>query len=59
MKRRPELERKLESWVNRLGGDAEFGKRISEVPKTVQVLVLSSPHLLERFKILEFDTSKM
>lgn len=46
---RPEVYRKLESWVNRCGGDRAFASRIHEVPRTVRLLVYSTPRLMERF----------
>jgi len=46
---RPEVYLKLQSWVNRCGGDSAFASRIHEAPKTVQSLVYSTPILMERF----------
>ena len=46
---RPEVYLKLDSWVNRCGGDRAFASRIHEMPKTVRELVLSTPKLMERF----------
>lgn len=48
-KRRLELYRKLDSWVNRCGGDRAFANRINEVPRTVRELVYSSEKLMKRF----------
>jgi len=48
-KKRIELYLKLNSWVNRLGGDRAFANNISEVPHTIRKLVYSDPELMERF----------
>lgn len=47
--RRPEVYMKLEAWVNKLGGDSSFAKRIGEVPRTVRELIESNPELMCRF----------
>jgi len=47
--KRAELYLKLNSWVNKLGGDRAFANNIAEVPKTVRQLVYSDPELMERF----------
>ena len=49
MQTKRELHEKLNSWVNKLGGDRAFAARISETPKSVQELVSSSPSLMKRF----------
>lgn len=46
---RPEVYLKLESWVNRCGGDRAFSSRIHEAPRTIRALVYSTPSLMERF----------
>lgn len=46
---RPEVYQKLESWVNKLGGDRVFAKRIYEVPRTVRELIAATPKLMQRF----------
>lgn len=46
---RPEVYLKLESWVNRFGGDRAFSNRINEAPRTVRELVYSDPELMQRF----------
>lgn len=54
---RPELYRKLNSWVNKYGGDRAFANRINEVPRTIREFVYSSPELMKRFGFLnEGDT---
>ncbi len=49
---RPELYQKLNSWVNKLGGDSAFADRIHEVPRTVRELVYETPELMKRFGLL-------
>lgn len=46
---RPEVYLKLESWVNKCGGDRAFANRIDEVPRTVRELIFATPKLMERF----------
>lgn len=46
---RPEVYLKLNSWINRCGGDRAFANRINEAPRTVRKLVCSTPKLMERF----------
>jgi len=48
---RPEVYLKLNSWVNKCGGDHEFAKRIAEAPRTVRELVYSSRELMARFRL--------
>ncbi|KKN99057.1 hypothetical protein LCGC14_0143030 [marine sediment metagenome] len=52
---RPELYRKLNSWVNKFGGDRAFANRINEVPKTIRELVYGDAELMKRFG---FDSVK-
>ena len=53
---RPEVYLKLNSWVNRCGGDRAFANRINESPRTVRELVYSSPELMERFGFTKPET---
>lgn len=46
---RPEVYEKLNSWVNKCGGDLAFANRIHEVPRTVRELVYATPELMIRF----------
>ncbi len=50
---RPELLRKLNSIVNRYGGDENFVSHIDEWPKTVKELIYSSTELMIRFRLVE------
>lgn len=46
---RPEIYKKLNSWINKCGGDLAFGKRIAEAPRTIQELIYSDEELMVRF----------
>lgn len=46
---RQEVYQKLESWVNKCGGDRAFANRIHEAPRTVRELISSTPGLMKRF----------
>lgn len=53
MKFRLELCQKLNSLVNRYGGDKNFVAHMDEWPKTVKELIYSSEKLMIRFKLIE------
>ena len=50
---RSELLAKMESLVNKCGGDDEVVKHIDEWPKTIRQLVYDSKELMIRFRLLE------
>lgn len=53
---RAEVYLKLNSWVNKCGGDRAFANRIDEAPRTVRELVYSSPELMKRFGLTKPET---
>lgn len=53
---RPELLSKLNSLVNRYGGDDAFVSRMDEWPKTIKDLIYGSEKLMLRFKLVELIT---
>ena len=55
MQTKRELYEKLNSWVNKCGGDRAFAARISEAPKKVQELIYSSASLMERFGFVTIE----
>lgn len=50
---RPELLLKLNSLINRYGGDEEFVAHMDQWPRTIRELVFSSPKLMVRFGLTE------
>lgn len=50
---RYELLAKMESMVNRNGGDSNVTKYIDEWPKTIRQLIYSSETLMIRFGLIE------
>ena len=50
---RSELLIKLNSLVNRYGGDEEFVAHMDEWPRTIKKLIFSSPKLMIRFKLID------
>ncbi|KKN91191.1 hypothetical protein LCGC14_0220570 [marine sediment metagenome] len=49
----PELHRKLNSLVNRCGGDENFVALMDEWPRTIKELIYGSEELMIRFRLLE------
>ena len=52
-KYRPELLSKLNSLINRYGGDKEFVAHIDEWPKTIHEMIFNSEKLMIRLGLLE------
>jgi len=50
---RPELWLKLNSLINRYGGDEGFVANMHQWPQTIRKLVFSSPKLMVRFGLTE------
>lgn len=50
---RSELWEKLNSLVNRYGGDESFVTHMNEWPKTIKELIYTSEKLMLRFKLIE------
>jgi len=50
---RPELRLKLNSLVNRYGGDEGFVANMHQWPRTVKALVFNSEELMVRFGLAE------
>lgn len=49
---RPELLLKLNSLINRYGGDKEFTAHVDEWPRTIKDLIYSSKRLMLRFGLI-------
>lgn len=50
---RPELYAKLNSLINKYGGDESIKLHIDELPNTVKELIFNSEELLIRFGLVE------